>query len=168
MHSGIGPLDTLKRHGIPVVHESLHVGQNLHDHFATYLAFRLRDPSAGYALGSPSWQDPALFQGLPWDWVVSQSLPPEMLAKHGCAQEKQARNLYEVLTVYVPPGIPSIPVDGTHIATSTMLLLPSSRGTVSIRSVAANDPPIIQPNSFLHHWIVTHWFMPYARPSSSC
>ncbi|KAK6074549.1 glucose dehydrogenase [Seiridium cupressi] len=123
---------------------------NLHDHFATYLAFRLRDPSAGYALGSPSWQNPAIFQGLPWDWVINQSLPPEMVVKHKFESEedKEARNLYEVLTVYVPPGIPCIPIDGTHIATSIMLLLPNSRGTVSIRSSIANDSPIIQPNFF--------------------
>ncbi|RYP67414.1 hypothetical protein DL771_007245 [Monosporascus sp. 5C6A] len=148
MLSGIGPPTTLSEQGIPVLHESPQVGQNLHDHFAIYLAFRLRDPSLGYALGSAAWQDPALFKSLPWDWVVSERLPAEILTKHESKGEKQKRNLYEVLTVYVPPGIPGIPVDGTHIATSTMLLLPTSRGTVSIRSSNPNDPPCIQPNYF--------------------
>ncbi|KAI1859649.1 uncharacterized protein JN550_011957 [Neoarthrinium moseri] len=58
------------------------------------------------------------------------------------------RNLDEVLTVYVPPGIPGIPVDGTHIATSTMLLLPTSRGRVSIRSSSPANLPRIQPDYF--------------------
>ncbi|KAI1380133.1 choline dehydrogenase [Hypoxylon crocopeplum] len=62
--------------------------------------------------------------------------------------ERQKRNLYEVITLYVPPGIPGFQIDGTHIATSTMLLLPTSRGTVSIRSKTPNDPPHIQPNLF--------------------
>lgn len=148
MLSGVGPADTLTEHGIPIVQESPRVGQNLHDHFAIYLAFRLRDPSRGYALGSAAWQDPALFKGLPWDWVVSQPVSSEISAKHGLEGEKQKRNLWEAITLYVPPGIPGIPVDGTHIATSTMLLLPSSRGTVSIRSSSPDDPPRIQPNFF--------------------
>ncbi|KAJ8130780.1 hypothetical protein O1611_g2848 [Lasiodiplodia mahajangana] len=146
MLSGIGAAPTLTKHGIPIVHDSPHVGQNLHDHFAVYLAFRLRDPSRGYALGSPAWTDPALFKCFPWDWVVSAPVPPEISNKHGIKPEEQKRNLYEVITLYVPPGIPGIPVDGTHIATSTMLLLPSSRGFVSIRSNNPSDPPQIQPN----------------------
>lgn len=56
------------------------------------------------------------------------------------------RNLYEVLVVYAPPGDPGIPIDGTHIATSTMLLLLTSRGTVTIKPVSPNDPPEIRPN----------------------
>ncbi|KAK6218786.1 hypothetical protein LQW54_002712 [Pestalotiopsis sp. IQ-011] len=146
MLSGIGPSNILKEQGIPVVHESPQVGQNLHDHFAIYLAFRLRDPSLGYALGSPSWQNPALLKGMPWDWMISQPLPSEIIGRHEGARDKKDRNLYEILTAYVPPGIPGIPVDGTHIATSTMLLLPSSRGSVSIRSNKTSDPPVIRPN----------------------
>lgn len=148
MLSSIGPSATLAEHGIPIVHESTQVGRNLHDYFAIYLAFRLRDPSLGYALGSSAWQDPALFKGLPWDWVVSQPLPTEIITKHERDVKKQKRNLWEVITVYVPPGIPGIPVDGTHIATSTMLLRPTSRGTVSIRTNDPNEPPRIQPNYF--------------------
>ncbi|KID93768.1 glucose dehydrogenase, partial [Metarhizium majus ARSEF 297] len=148
MLSGIGPSAILNQAGIPVLHESPHVGQNLHDHFAIYFAFRLRDPSAGYALGSSSWQNPALCKGLPWDWVVSEPLPAEIITKHESDARKQKRNLYEVITVYAPPGIPGIPVDGTHIATSTMLLRPTSRGVVSIRSSSPSDPPRIQPNYF--------------------
>ncbi|KAH9906198.1 choline dehydrogenase [Xylariomycetidae sp. FL2044] len=148
MLSGIGPPATLAEHGIPVILESPHVGQNLHDHFAVYLAFRLRNPDRGYALGSAAWQNPALFKGLPWDWVVTEPLPTEIIAKHERDVEEQKRNLWEVITVYVPPGIPGIPIDGTHIATSTMLLLPTARGTISIRSSSPSDAPRIQPNYF--------------------
>ncbi|KAI0478413.1 choline dehydrogenase [Xylariaceae sp. FL0804] len=148
MLSGIGPSATLTEHGIPVILESPQVGQNLHDHFAVYLAFRLRNPDLEYALGSAAWQNPALFKGLPWDWVVTEPLPTEIIAKHERDVGKQKRNLWEVITVYVPPGIPGIPIDGTHIATSTMLLLPTARGTVSIRSSSPSDAPRIQPNYF--------------------
>jgi choline dehydrogenase-like flavoprotein len=146
MLSGIGPSDTLHKHEIPIVHPSPGVGQNLHDHFAIYLAFRLRDASQGLALGSAAWTNPSLFKGLPYDWVVSASLPPDVIARSGSDLDKENRNLFEVLTVYVPPGIPGIPIDGTHIATSTMLLLPTSRGTVSLRSADSNDAPEVRPN----------------------
>jgi choline dehydrogenase-like flavoprotein len=146
MLSGIGPSDILVKQEIPIVHESSHVGQNLHDHFALFLAFLLRDPSLGYAFGSTSWQDPALFKGIPWDWVVSEPLPVEVVAKHD--PKMQDRNLYEVASLYIPAGLQGIPVDGTHICTSTMLLLPTSRGWVSIRSNKSNDAPYIQPSYF--------------------
>ncbi|KAK8119647.1 uncharacterized protein PG998_004273 [Apiospora kogelbergensis] len=148
MLSGIGPSATLKEHDISLVYDAPDVGQNLYDHFALFLAHKLRDPSLGYAFGSASWTDPALFKSLPWDWVVSQPLPKDILKKHEPDAKRQDRNLYEVITLYVPPGIPGIPMDGTHIATSTMLLRPTSRGTVSIRSADPNDAPVIQLNHF--------------------
>ncbi|KAI1827264.1 hypothetical protein F4861DRAFT_400582 [Xylaria intraflava] len=57
----------------------------------------------------------------------------------------QKKNYYEVITAYVPYGIPGILVDGTYIATSTMILLPTSRGTISIRSSSPSGRPRIQP-----------------------
>lgn len=158
MLSGIGPSVTLEAHGIPIVRDVPDVGQNLHDHFALYLTYRLRDPSLGYALGSAAFhqrQDPRFSNSpLPWDWVVSQPLPAEILEKHqkektgssdANSKPLQQRNTWEVITLYVPP-IPGIPLDGTHIATSTMLLRPTSRGHVTIRSRDPNDAPRIQPN----------------------
>lgn len=148
MLSGIGPSAILTEHGIPIVHESPQVGQNLHDHFAIYLAFRLRDPSLGYALGSAGFQKPEFLNGFPWDWVASQPLPEDIITRNKAGQDLKKRNFYEIITAYVPPGIPGIPTDGTHIATSTMLLLPTSRGTVSIRTNSPNDPPRIEPSYF--------------------
>ncbi|KAF2994022.1 hypothetical protein E8E14_001832 [Neopestalotiopsis sp. 37M] len=146
MLSGIGPSATLAKHKIPLIYDAPQVGQNLHDHFAIYLAFRLRDPSAGYALGSAGFQNPAFSKGFPWDWVASQPLPEELITKHGANPNLKKCNFYEIVAAYVPHGIPGIPVDGSHIATSTMLLLPTSRGTVSIRSHSPNDLPCIQPS----------------------
>jgi choline dehydrogenase-like flavoprotein len=136
--------------GIPLIQESPYVGKNLYDHFAIYMAFRLKDPSRGLALGSPGFSNPSFFKGLPYDWVESETVPETVLSKHVNGhrelQDKGKRNLFEVLTVYVPPGIPGIPIDGTHLATSTMLLLPSSRGTVSLNTANPADAPEIQPN----------------------
>ncbi|CAJ2511031.1 Uu.00g066560.m01.CDS01 [Anthostomella pinea] len=148
MLSGVGPSAQLAEHGIHLVHESPYVGQNLHDHYAIHLAYRLRDPSLGYAFGGTGFQHPAFFKGLPWDWIANHPLPEDILTKN--KNETRAgwekRNVYKVGTAYVVPGIPGIPVDGTHISTSTMLLLPTSRGTVTIRSSSPADLPRIQPN----------------------
>ena len=43
---------------------------------------------------------------------------------------------------------PTIPMDGSHIATRVVGLLPSSRGTVSLASNNATDDPIIDPNYY--------------------
>ncbi|CAI6312325.1 unnamed protein product [Periconia digitata] len=144
--SGIGPRDLLSKNEIPLLHHSPDVGQNLFDHFAVYMAFKLRDPSQNLALGSPGWTTPSLFKGLPYDWVANEPIPKEVIQQYPSDSKFANRNLAEVLTVYVPPGIPGIPFDGSHIATSTMLLLPTSRGTVSLSSSSPNDPPKIQPN----------------------
>jgi choline dehydrogenase-like flavoprotein len=147
--SGVGDPDLLAQHSIPIIHASPNIGKNLYDHFAIFLAFKLADPSGGYALGSPSWTSPPLYKGLPFDWVVSEPLPPALLSKIPNLPDQTAyenRNLYEILAIYAPPGIPGIPVDGTHIATSAMLLLPTSRGTVTLRTADAMDTPKIEPH----------------------
>ncbi|KAG4220329.1 hypothetical protein PC116_g31192, partial [Phytophthora cactorum] len=82
MLSGVGPSADLAQHDIPLVHESPHVGQNLHDHYAIHLAYRLRDPSLGHAFGSGGFQNPAFLKGLPWDWIANQPLPKEILSKY--------------------------------------------------------------------------------------
>lgn len=41
-----------------------------------------------------------------------------------------------------------LPMDGTYIASSVMLLLPTSRGHISLASASAADPPIIDPNDY--------------------
>ncbi|KAK2603885.1 hypothetical protein QQS21_003920 [Conoideocrella luteorostrata] len=92
--------------------------------------------------------DATLLGGIPIDWVVSQPLTEEITTKHEPRAAERNRNLYETLVVYMPPGIPGIPVDGTHIPTSTMLLLPTSHGSVLIRSSIPEEPPVIQTNYF--------------------
>ncbi|KAI1175283.1 GMC oxidoreductase [Nemania sp. FL0916] len=149
MLSGIGPSPELANHGIPVVYESKHVGRNLHDHFALHLAWRLRDPSRGYALGSPGFSNPAFFKCFPWDWVANQTVPKGALPKMIDEEPKpgwEKRSAFEVLTAYIIPGIRGIPTDGSHISTSTMLLLPTSRGVITLRSSSPTDPPRIYPN----------------------
>ena len=159
MLSGIGPRDVLKKHGIPERYASRQVGRNLHDHFALLLAFKLRNPSKGLSLGSPNFSNPAFFKGMPCDWVVNETVPAALLNNASEGEEIDGspfrhslhdsdRAHAEHMVMYAPAGIPGIPTDGTHIATSTMIVLPTSRGNVTLASTDPRDHPIIDSNFY--------------------
>ncbi|KAG8531259.1 uncharacterized protein KY384_004617 [Bacidia gigantensis] len=148
MLSGIGPKDELETHNITPVSLNEHVGINLFDHFASFQYWRLLYP---LALGSPALKHPAFAKGLPQDWVIRERFedPGELTDS---ALLHPARQHIETIVVYAPAaarhaGVDA-PLDGYHIATSTMLLLPTSRGTITLSSAAITDPPIIDPNYY--------------------
>lgn len=154
--SGIGSRDVLKTHDIPEVHTSAQVGQNLFDHFVLVLAFKLRNTSKGPSLGSSKLNDPAFFKGVPCDWVINETAPTSLLqntfdeGQHVPVLERSllqpSRSQVEAFVIYFSSGVPSIPDDGTHVAASTMLLLPTSRGNVAFASNNPQDPPLIIAN----------------------
>ncbi|KAE8371003.1 hypothetical protein BDV26DRAFT_299205 [Aspergillus bertholletiae] len=160
MLSGVGPANTLSQHAIPTVIDAPEVGKNLNDHFALYQLYQLRNPERGLALGSPVLSDPAFTKGFPADWAINQDVPADILgaavrndtARFGSpANEsflKPGRPLVETLVVYAPAGVPGVPMDGSFIMTSVMLLASTSRGTVSIRSALPTDPPLVDSNYF--------------------
>ncbi|KAL2862676.1 GMC family oxidoreductase [Aspergillus lucknowensis] len=160
MLSGIGPSRTLSKYGIPTVVDNPEVGRNLTDHFALYQLYKLRNPERGLALGSPLLSDPAFTKGLPTDWAVNQAVPAEILEPairkdeanlHIATAESlliPGRPLVETLVLYIPAGVPNIPVDGSMIMTSVMLLSSTSRGIVSIASHSPTDAPVVDSNYF--------------------
>ncbi|KAF5669941.1 alcohol oxidase [Fusarium heterosporum] len=81
--SGIGHGSHLEEHGIESLLELPEVGRNLSDHMLFFQHWRLRDPSAGYTLGSsnPLFAQPQYSQGVPYDWIVTTSVPSEGLAR---------------------------------------------------------------------------------------
>ncbi|KAH8586971.1 glucose-methanol-choline oxidoreductase-like protein [Bisporella sp. PMI_857] len=152
--SGVGPASLLASHSIPLIHDSPAVGANLFDHFALFQVFRLRNPERGLALGHPTLADPAFVKGMPVDWSVNEALPTSLvqqaLAKDKDSSDVQAlseRPHIETMVVYHPLA-PGIPVDGSYVGTSVMLLLPTSRGTVKIASALPKDKPVIDANYF--------------------
>lgn len=161
MLSGIGPTDTLSKYDIPVISNTAEVGKNLFNHFAHFQTWKLRDPEKGLALGSPLMTAPAYFKGLlPIDWAVNEALPSNLLepatradiAEGNTESIAQSGSLLdpgrchvETLIVYSTVGTPP---DGTQITSSVMLLLPTSRGSVTITSASPTDPPAINPNDY--------------------
>lgn len=137
MLSGVGPAAVLSEHHIPLVRANDAVGANLYDHYAVYFAFRLKDPSRGLALGAPQLSDPAFFKGMPYDWVINECVP---------SATDPSRTHLELFTAYSPLGFPGIPTDGAHIVACAMLLLPTSRGAVTLASASPSAHPLIDPN----------------------
>ncbi|KAB8263847.1 hypothetical protein BDV32DRAFT_146150 [Aspergillus pseudonomiae] len=160
MLSGIGPANILSQHAIPTIIDAPEVGKNLNDHFALYQLYKLRNPERGLALGSPVLSDPAFMKGFPADWAINQDVPADILgaavrndnARFGSPTDesflKPGRPLVETLIVYAPAGVPGVPMDGSFIMTSVMLLASTSRGAVSIRSSSPTDPPLVDSNYF--------------------
>ena len=136
------------------------------DHFAHYQLWKLRTqtPEECLALGSPLMTDSAFFKGMPYDWAINEATPSELLkpaleeevalkAVPKMTHDKLAildpgRCHVETLVVYSSLGTLGIPMDGTFIASSVMLLLPTSRGSVSITSASPTDPPSIDPQHY--------------------
>ena len=158
MLSGIGPGHLLSKYNIPVLVDNHEVGKNYIDHFALYQVWKLRNPEEGLSMGSPKWDNQAFYKGLPCDWAVNEGTPPTLLqpalkadATSGKATDQSLllpeRCFTETLVMYSPVGAP-VPTDGTFIATSVMLLLPTSRGNLQIVSASPLDAPAIDANFY--------------------
>ena len=158
MLSGIGPSDLLSKHNIPVLYDNFEVGKNFFDHFAHFQVWKLRNPEKGLSMGSPLWNDPAFYKGLPCDWAVNEGLPPQLLepalqvdAARGKVSDESildpTRCFVETMVVYSPVGAP-VPIDGSYVATSVMLLIPTSRGSVNIVSASPTDAPATNTNYY--------------------
>ncbi|KAF2682112.1 GMC oxidoreductase [Lentithecium fluviatile CBS 122367] len=154
--SGRGPKEHLESFGIPTLSD-LPFGQNLHDHISGSLFWKLRDPENGLAIGSPNFNHPKYFTGMPFDWIATITVPDETLAPAAAADGHSIDTLFgtgprahvEMLTAYAPIAsagtLYRLPFDGTHIATPVILLLPPGRGQITLASTDAADDPIIDP-----------------------
>ena len=159
MLSGIGSKDVLTSFNLDCEIENPEVGKNFFDHFAVGQWWKLRHPEMNLAVGSAGWTDPSLFRGLPLDFVATQPVPRDGLRQALAVDEVKVvsdghplisspRAHYETYIVYAASNAenPSIPLDGTHITTSVVGMLPTSRGSITLTSSDPNDAPLIDPN----------------------
>ncbi|KAB8288832.1 hypothetical protein EYC80_010735 [Monilinia laxa] len=156
--SGIGARKDLK--GISQVVDLPQVGENFHDHMSVSQWWKLQHPENNLAIGSPGFRDPKYFTGLPMDWIITQTVPRKGLkdALERDSGKNEDSNLLiasdrahtESFMVYVArsPANPTIPLDGTHVTTSVVGLLPTSRGSIKLASTDPNDAPLIDPNYY--------------------
>ncbi|KAK7732320.1 hypothetical protein SLS63_004997 [Diaporthe eres] len=158
--SGIGDAAHLKEHNIETLVDLPEVGRGLHDHMSFYQFWKLKNPEKGYTIGSanPLFQQPEFAMGIPLDWIVSTDVPHDQLAKaierdEGKAPDaathrllREPRTHIETVVLYVKLPIPGIQPDAEHLTTLTVPFLPTSRGSVALKSADPHDPPKIDVN----------------------
>ncbi|GAW17463.1 hypothetical protein ANO14919_069200 [Xylariales sp. No.14919] len=156
--SGIGPQETLRKHGIEVKVESPEVGSNYNDHVMMHLNWKLKDPSQGYALGSsnPLLTEPQFTTGTPLSHVACTAIPRDQLEAAIAKDDghvdpnhyllKRNWAVMENLVMYL--AVPPLTIDGTHISNALMGMKPTARGTVTIASKDPKDSPVLDPNYF--------------------
>ena len=161
MLSGVGPEAELAKHGIEQLVDSPFVGQNLFDHLALGIAWKLK-PSVQQqraAMGHPDWMSkPSNAEGMPVEWIAHDSVPPSALLPalqaDGATLTASKQLLLKervhsmMIIAYAPMALgpnQSIPIDGSHIATITLLYQPTSRGTLTLSSADPLDHPIVDP-----------------------
>jgi choline dehydrogenase-like flavoprotein len=162
MLSGIGPSAELSYHGIPIIQDSPAVGQNFLDHLGLCTWWKLRHPEQGLAMGTKQWTNPAMYKGLPSDWIVASRASDSNMkialdADH--APDDVKTHLLdpttphtETLISYAPAGADHaqtpIPIDGSHMGACILGMATTSRGRITLRSSDPKDAPVIDPNYY--------------------
>ena len=161
MLSGIGPEAELAKHGIDQLVDNPFVGQNLFDHLALGMAWKLKSSiqERVAAMGHPDWMSkPSNAEGMPVEWIAHDSVPPSALLPalqaDGATLTASKQLLLKervhsmMIIAYAPMALgpnETIPIDGSHIATITLLYQPTSRGTLTLSSANPQDQPVIDP-----------------------
>jgi choline dehydrogenase-like flavoprotein len=157
MLSGLGPEIELQKHGINVLLDIPDVGLHLHDHISVLQWWKLKNPEKGLSIGSPAFNSPDYFKGNPVDFFTTQSVPkqglldalavdsnadPETYAVASQRSHHETWIMYVALNAENPTVIP----DGTHITTSVICMLPTSRGSIKLTDANPHSAPLVDPN----------------------
>lgn len=158
--SGIGSAEDLSVHGIEQILDAPEVGKNLHGHMCVSQWWELRNPEEGLAVGASNFDYTSLEKGFPGDWVITQTVPHEGMKRALGVDEDEVDDMHPLLhpprshvesfLVYVGGNKtdPVIAVDGTHVSTTVMGFLPTSRGTIKLASTDPAAAPVIDPNYY--------------------
>lgn len=161
--SGIGPKSELEKEGIECVVNNEHVGKNLHDHLGVSQWWKLKYPERGLSLGHEKYDNPSWKTRIPLDFIATTTVPlpclrtalekdlnnkAKQLNEHALLTTERAH--LETLILYLGANKedPAIAMDGTHIMTRVVGFLPTSRGSVTLKSDRADDSPAIDPGYY--------------------
>lgn len=169
MVSGVGPAESLQRHGIDVISDLRGVGQNMEDHVLFGTTHRV-NVVTGSAMSNPEYANEAIQQFragygpltnpnvdiFGWEKLPRDSSNLSTTALTDLATFSEDWPEIE----YIAPGgyfgystnyQENNPTDGYNYATiAAGLVAPLSRGTVDIASNDTSDLPIINPNWLTH------------------
>jgi choline dehydrogenase len=141
MLSGIGPIDQLREHGLPVVHNASEVGQNLRDHLVAALV--VDAPGGGTLEEARSVRQLAAY-------VVFRRgmLTSNLMEAYGFIRSRPSLAAPDIELLFAPVGMVGeglVPPRPHAVALGAILLRPRSTGRVSLRSADHADPPTIDP-----------------------
>ena len=160
MLSGIGPSGELSRRGIPQIIDSPSVGRNLFNHMNVKQFWKLRHPELGASVGHPEWKNPAFKGANPVDYIICHSIQGDGLKAALAGEDPNVTDGHHLLNgnrchvetfvqyAAISKGDPEISPDGSHIQTVCLNMLPTSRGTVTLKSWDPKDLPVVDSNYF--------------------
>lgn len=145
--SGVGPAETLREHGIEVVHELPGIGENLQDHLQIRSIYRITNGKTLNAIASTLWGK----AGIGLEYLLKRSGPMSMAPSQLGAFTRSAQDQpHPNIEYHVQPlsleafGQPLHPYPA--ITASVCNLNPTSRGTVRLKSSDPRQAPAISPN----------------------
>ncbi|KAF3063999.1 Versicolorin B synthase [Daldinia childiae] len=165
MVSGIGPADTLKRLGIPVIVDRPGVGQNLTDHIMYGPCHRVKVETISAVVANPAQIVPLIFDyvknargpltnpGI--EYVAFEKIPRHLISEDVSAKLSQLPLSWpdmEYISMDTYSGDLSSPLfnspnDGYNYASILVSpCAPLSRGSVTITSDDTVDLPVVDPN----------------------
>lgn len=154
MLSGIGPADALEKFNIPVLLDQPAVGRNLHDHILLPTIWKVKDGYQQYSKESgnsifkqPQYKlggfvdlitiTPIPKNGLA-DAIVMDGEPAPDLRTHPLLKQDRAHSAFQL-------QCGKVSADGSSIMLISIVLISSSRGSVTVQSADIKDAPIIDP-----------------------
>ncbi len=144
--SGIGPVDLLKRHGIPVVHASPGVGENLQDHLQLRTAFKVKAvKTLNEWANSPFGKIQMALEYLFYRTGPLTMAPSQLGAFTKSDPGHASANIeYHIQPLSLDKfGDPLHPFPA--FTSSVCNLRPASRGYVRIKSADPREAPLINP-----------------------
>jgi len=146
MLSGIGPVETLRKHGIPVIREIPGVGRNLQDHLQARPVFKCTASTINTETRN-------IFQkaSIAVQFALTRSGPMTMAASLGAAFLKTHPDKPTPdIQFHIQPFSADSPGEGAHafsaFTASVTQLRPESTGYITLKSSRAEDYPAIHPN----------------------
>ena len=145
--SGVGPADLLKQHGIDVVMDAPHVGENLQDHLQIRAVFKVKGTRTLNTLANNLFGKAKI--GL--EYVLKRSGPMSMAPSQlGAFTRSDPNRPHANLEYHVQPLSLEAFGEDLHdfpaMTVSVCNLNPTSRGHVRISSGSFRDAPKITPN----------------------
>ncbi|TDT78112.1 choline dehydrogenase [Litoreibacter halocynthiae] len=146
MLSGIGDVNTIKPHGINMVHELKGVGRNLQDHLQARPVFKTDLSTINVEVSN------YFKQGLiALEYALKRTGPMAMAASLGTGFLKTEPHMdVPDIQFHIQPFSASHPAEGPHkfsaFTTSVLQLRPESAGHLELRSANWQDHPAIHPN----------------------